>query len=76
MDELVQRAGAKGVQEIVIGMAHRGRLNVLVNTLGKMPADLFAEFDHTRAGRPAGRRREVPPGLLAATSPRPAARCT
>ncbi len=47
MDELVQRAGASGVQEIVIGMAHRGRLNVLVNTLGKMPADLFAEFDHT-----------------------------
>ncbi|MFZ2651530.1 MAG: 2-oxoglutarate dehydrogenase E1 component [Burkholderiaceae bacterium] len=47
MDELVQRAGANGVQEIVIGMAHRGRLNVLVNTLGKMPKDLFAEFDHT-----------------------------
>ena len=47
MDELIQRAGAKGVQEIVIGMAHRGRLNVLVNTLGKMPKDLFAEFDHT-----------------------------
>ncbi len=47
MDELVQRAGAKGVQEIVIGMAHRGRLNVLVNTLGKSPAGLFSEFDHT-----------------------------
>ena len=47
MDELIQQAGAKGIQEIVIGMAHRGRLNVLVNTLGKMPADLFAEFDHT-----------------------------
>ena len=47
MDELIQYAGAKGVQEIVIGMAHRGRLNVLVNTLGKLPADLFAEFDHT-----------------------------
>src|SRR4030095_5201321 len=47
MDELIQQAGAKGVQEIVIGMAHRGRLNVLVNTLGKMPKDLFAEFDHT-----------------------------
>ena len=47
MDELIQAAGAKGVQEIVIGMAHRGRLNVLVNTLGKMPKDLFAEFDHT-----------------------------
>jgi len=47
MDELVQKAGAAGVQEMVIGMAHRGRLNVLVNTLGKMPKDLFAEFDHT-----------------------------
>lgn len=47
MDELIQLAGSKGVQEIVIGMAHRGRLNVLVNTLGKMPKDLFAEFDHT-----------------------------
>jgi 2-oxoglutarate dehydrogenase E1 component len=47
MDEIIRQAGVKGVQEIVIGMAHRGRLNVLVNTLGKMPADLFAEFDHT-----------------------------
>ena len=47
MDELIQSAGAKGVQEVVIGMAHRGRLNVLVNTMGKMPKDLFAEFDHT-----------------------------
>ena len=47
MDELIQRSGELGVQEIVIGMAHRGRLNVLVNSLGKVPADLFAEFDHT-----------------------------
>ncbi len=47
MDELIQKAGVEGVQEIVIGMAHRGRLNVLVNTLGKMPSMLFAEFDHT-----------------------------
>jgi 2-oxoglutarate dehydrogenase E1 component len=47
MDELIQTAGQHGVQEIVIGMAHRGRLNVLVNTLGKMPGMLFAEFDHT-----------------------------
>lgn len=55
MDELIQQAGAKGVQEIVIGMAHRGRLNVLVNTLGKMPKDLFAEFDHTaQEDLPAG----------------------
>ncbi|GAA4343782.1 2-oxoglutarate dehydrogenase E1 component [Pigmentiphaga soli] len=45
MDELVQRAGERGIQETVIGMAHRGRLNVLVNTLGKMPKDLFAEFE-------------------------------
>ncbi|HMN21831.1 MAG TPA: 2-oxoglutarate dehydrogenase E1 component [Ottowia sp.] len=47
MDELIRQAGTAGVQEIVIGMAHRGRLNVLVNTLGKMPSMLFAEFEHT-----------------------------
>ncbi len=47
IDEVIQSAGARGVQEIVIGMAHRGRLNVLVNVMGKMPKDLFAEFDHT-----------------------------
>ncbi|WP_128113478.1 2-oxoglutarate dehydrogenase E1 component [Polynucleobacter necessarius] len=46
MDELIRDSGNKGIQEIVIGMAHRGRLNVLVNTLGKMPKDLFAEFEH------------------------------
>jgi 2-oxoglutarate dehydrogenase E1 component len=45
IDETIQRAGNNGVQEIVIGMAHRGRLNVLVNTLGKMPEDLFGEFE-------------------------------
>jgi 2-oxoglutarate dehydrogenase E1 component len=45
MDETIQRAGENGVQEIVIGMAHRGRLNVLVNTLGKSPQDLFEEFE-------------------------------
>ncbi len=49
MDEVVQTAGQQGVQELVIGMAHRGRLNVLVNTLGKMPADLFAEFEGKHA---------------------------
>jgi 2-oxoglutarate dehydrogenase E1 component len=45
MDELIRVAGSKGVQEIVIGMAHRGRLNVLVNTLGKSPSMLFSEFE-------------------------------
>ncbi len=45
LDELVQRAGKYGAKEIVLGMAHRGRLNVLVNLLGKNPADLFDEFE-------------------------------
>ena len=49
IDELIQRGGALGVQEIVIGMAHRGRLNVLVNVLGKMPKDLFQEFEGKHA---------------------------
>jgi len=55
MDELIQRAGKAGVQEIVIGMAHRGRLNVLVNIMGKNPLDLFAEFEGKHADDlPAG----------------------
>jgi 2-oxoglutarate dehydrogenase E1 component len=45
LDDVVQRSGAAGVEEIVIGMAHRGRLNVLVNVLGKSPAMLFSEFE-------------------------------
>ena len=45
LDDLVQQCGASQVEEIVIGMAHRGRLNVLVNVLGKSPADLFSEFE-------------------------------
>ena len=46
LDNLLQRAGKIDVKEVVIGMAHRGRLNVLVNILGKMPADLFQEFEN------------------------------
>lgn len=45
LNYLIQNAGKDGVEEVIIGMAHRGRLNVLVNTLGKKPADLFAEFE-------------------------------
>ena len=45
LDVTVRRAGEEGVKDIVIGMAHRGRLNVLVNTLGKSPRKLFDEFE-------------------------------
>jgi 2-oxoglutarate dehydrogenase E1 component len=45
LDDVIQQAGAAGVQELVIGMAHRGRLNVLVNVLGKPPQELFSEFE-------------------------------
>ena len=45
LDEIIQRSGSYGTKEVVIGMAHRGRLNVLVNTFGKNPRDLFDEFE-------------------------------
>jgi 2-oxoglutarate dehydrogenase E1 component len=45
MDDLIQIGGQQGVEECVIGMAHRGRLNVLVNVLGKSPSVLFNEFE-------------------------------
>lgn len=45
MKEIIRKGGEEGVQEIVIGMAHRGRLNVLVNVLGKEPDELFQEFE-------------------------------
>jgi 2-oxoglutarate dehydrogenase E1 component len=45
LDDLVQTSGRAGVEETIIGMAHRGRLNVLVNLLGKAPKDLFNEFE-------------------------------
>jgi len=43
--DVIQRSGSYGAKEIVIGMAHRGRLNVLVNIFGKKPSELFAEFE-------------------------------
>jgi 2-oxoglutarate dehydrogenase E1 component len=45
IDDVVRAAGDNGVKELVIGMAHRGRLNVLVNILGKPPKTLFDEFE-------------------------------
>ncbi len=45
LDHIIQRGGATGLHEIVIGMAHRGRINVLVNILGKNPEELFEEFE-------------------------------
>jgi 2-oxoglutarate dehydrogenase E1 component len=51
LDVLVDRAGALGVDEIVFGMAHRGRLNVLVNVLGKKVREVFAAFDDKHPDR-------------------------
>jgi 2-oxoglutarate dehydrogenase E1 component len=53
LDEMLQRCGEHGVKETVIGMAHRGRLNVLVNIFGKNPAILFEEFEGKRSASPA-----------------------
>ncbi len=54
VDQLIQHAGAGQTKEIVIGMAHRGRLNVLVNILGKKPSELFAEFEGTADSNGSG----------------------
>ncbi|MEX2480862.1 MAG: 2-oxoglutarate dehydrogenase E1 component [Gammaproteobacteria bacterium] len=45
LDQLVEDAGRHGIKECVLGMAHRGRLNVLVNIIGKHPSKLFEEFE-------------------------------
>lgn len=45
LDAIIERAASKGVKQFVMGMAHRGRLNVLTNIFGKSPRDIFSEFD-------------------------------
>ncbi len=45
LDALIERAAEKGVEQFVMGMAHRGRLNVLANIFGKATQDIFGEFD-------------------------------
>ena len=52
MKEIIRHASKQGVQDVMFGMAHRGRLNMLVNVLGKKPEDLFDEF----AGKHSGER--------------------
>jgi 2-oxoglutarate dehydrogenase E1 component len=52
LDELIQDSGRQGIREIVIGMAHRGRLNVLVNIMGRKPGSLFQEFEGKYDGAP------------------------
>ncbi len=51
LDVIVEESGAQGVDEIVFGMAHRGRLNVLVNVLGKKVREIFAAFDDKHPDR-------------------------
>ncbi|MEL7539094.1 MAG: 2-oxoglutarate dehydrogenase E1 component [Pseudomonadota bacterium] len=45
LNDLIERGGQAGIHEVVVGMAHRGRINVLVNVMGKSPGDLFSEFE-------------------------------
>jgi len=51
LDVIVEESGAQGVDEIVLGMAHRGRLNVLVNILGKKVREIFAAFEDKHPDR-------------------------
>ena len=63
LDLALEAAAQDGIVEVVMAMAHRGRLNVLANIVGKQPADIFREFEDPVFGMVArSRRREIPPG--------------
>lgn len=51
LDAILKSSTKTGVEEIILGMAHRGRLNVLINTLGKQPSELFEEFEGKKANK-------------------------
>ena len=64
LDLTIEKAGEQGIREIVLGMAHRGRLNVLANIMNKSPQEIFREFADIDPEAPPGpRRRQVSPGL-------------
>jgi len=54
LDTLIQRCGYHKLKEVIVGMAHRGRLNVLTNIMGKKPADLFLEFEGKQGRKNGG----------------------
>ncbi len=64
VNEIIQRAGSVGCKEVVIGMPHRGRLNLLVNIMGKNPADLFGEFEGKSIHKKGSGDVKVSPRLL------------